>query len=98
MNDVLAVTALTPVSGLPPRETRTSVGRERDAVVPSPIDPAQLSPQHLRALVLSSAHVWYPFAVIALTPVSGLPPRETRVSTGRELLVVVPLPNSPSPL
>jgi hypothetical protein len=56
--------AVTPVSGLPPRETRTSTGRERDVVVPSPSCPRSLRPQHLTEPVLSNAQVWSPPRVI----------------------------------
>jgi len=54
-------------------------------VVPLPSSPEKLSPQHLTAPALVSAHVWKPPALIALTP-----PVRPLTSTGVELLVVVP--------
>ena len=84
-----AVIALTPLV-----KPLTSTGVERLRVGPFPPDcPEELFPQHFTPPTVVRAQLWFPPAVIALTPLV-----KPVTSTGVELFKNVPFPNCPEVL
>jgi hypothetical protein len=69
----------------------TSIGVELLVVVPLPSSPSKFEPQHFVAPVLRRAQVCSSPALSSATPLCS-----PLTLTGIELLVVVPLPSSPS--